>query len=176
LDFYPSLETLNHDDANMIIRKATPNDYDAVWKILSAVIKTGDTYVFIPESGKEDMNQHWFAQYSVTFVAEEHGEILGTYILRPNQTGLGAHIANCSYMVHSDNQRKGVGTSLCAHSIRLARNSGYKAIQFNLVVSTNEVAIKLWNKFGFKITGTIPKGFRHLKKGFVDAYVMYEEL
>jgi L-amino acid N-acyltransferase YncA len=160
----------------MKIREATPKDYEAIWEIFKLVIKTGDTYVFHPETKKEDLSKHWFAPYMKTYIAEEHHEILGTYIIKPNQIDLGAHIANCSYMVHPKAQGKGIGKQLCEHSLENAKLLGYKAIQFNIVVSTNQAAIKLWQKYGFEIIGTIPKGFKHLTLGFVDAYIMFKEL
>ncbi len=160
----------------MLIREAHLQDYDAVWSIFHQVIQTGDTYVFDPNTRKEDLAKHWFAPYMRTYVAEDKGDILGTYILKPNQIDLGSHIANCSYMVHPQAQGKGVGKLLCEHSIQNAAHLGFNAIQFNLVVSTNTTAVHLWQKFGFTIIGTIPKGFRHLRLGFVDAYIMFKEL
>lgn len=160
----------------MKIRKATPNDYDAVWNIFKNVIQTGDTYVFDPNTPKLALQKHWFADYMQTFVVEENSEILGTYILKPNQIDLGNHVANCSYMVNPEAQGKGVGKLMCEHSIQQAKDSGFLAIQFNIVVSTNTVAVKLWEKFGFEIIGTTPNGFRHQKLGLVDTYIMYKAL
>ncbi len=99
-----------------------------------------------------------------------------TYIIKPNQTGLGSHIANCSYMVCPDARGKGVGRLICEHSITEAQQLGYKAMQFNLVVSTNHAAVALWQKCGFKIIGTIPEGFKHQSLGYVDAHIMYRKL
>jgi len=160
----------------MIIREAAKQDYDAVWEIFSRVIRTGDTYVFNPETKKEDLSKHWFAPYMKTFVAEVSGRIVGTYIMKPNQIDLGSHVANCSYMVHPDDQGKGIGNALCEHSLKKAAQLGYRAIQFNIVVSTNTAAIRLWEKHGFRIIGTIPEGFNHKTLGLVDAYIMYREL
>tara|TARA_Y100001972_G_scaffold128973_1_gene193115 strand:+ start:3380 stop:3862 length:483 start_codon:yes stop_codon:yes gene_type:complete len=157
----------------MKIRRATSVDYDQVWDIFSAVIKTGDTYVFHPRTPRKDLEKHWFADYMTTFVAEEEGQILGTYIIKPNQIDLGSHIANCSYMVSPKAQGNGIGRTLCEHSIHYARVNGYVGIQFNIVVSTNERAVELWKKFGFRIIGTTPKGFRHSELGLVDTYIMY---
>ena len=160
----------------MKIRKATDEDQKAVWVIFSAVIKTGDTYVFDPGTPKEDLKKLWFADSMKTFVAEEDGIILGTYFIKPNQIGLGDHIANCGYMVNPTAQGKGIGKRLCEHSLQTAKEEGYKGMQFNIVVSTNTGAVKLWEKFGFTIIGTTPKGFRHLKLGFVDTYMMFKSL
>lgn len=160
----------------MRIREATLSDYDAVWEIFEKVIQTGDTYVFDPATKKEDLSIHWFAPYMKTFVAEENGKILGTYIIKPNQPDLGSHIANGSYMVHPECQGKGIGKMLAEHSIEFAKSSGYKGLQFNIVVSTNESAIRLWMKYDFIIIGIIPNGFKHAELGYVDAYIMYRDL
>ena len=160
----------------MQIRKATKNDFDQIWDIFKEVIKTGDTYTFPVDTPKEDLNKYWFADYMTTFVAEEEGKILGTYIIKPNQIGLGNHIANCSYMVNPKEHGKGIGTQLCEHSIKFAKEEKYHAIQFNIVVSTNYGAVHLWKRFGFEIIGTVPKAFRHSNLGLVDAYIMYREL
>jgi len=160
----------------MIIRKATLDDYDAVWEIFSNVIKTGDTYVFNPSTPKKDLEKHWFAPYMHTYVAVENNVILGTYILKPNQIDLGSHIANAGYMVNPSAQGRGVGRQLCAHSIDLAAQLKFRAIQFNIVVSTNKGAVGLWQKFGFDIIGTTPDGFLHSQLGFVDTYIMYKRL
>lgn len=160
----------------LTIRKAGESDYDQIWEIFKAVIKTGDTYVFNPNTPKVDLQKYWFADYMETFVAEEYGLICGTYIIKPNQTGLGNHIANCSYMVEPKSQGKGIGKQLCEHSIDFATQYGYKAIQFNIVVSTNIAALKIWKQYGFEIIGTTPNGFRHRKLGFVDTYILYKAL
>lgn len=161
----------------MIIRKASiTHDYNEVWEIFSEVIKTGDTYVFDPDTPKEALEKLWFADYMDTFVAIDNTRMLGTYFIKPNQPGLGSHIANCGYMVNPNSQGKGVGRLLCEHSISFARQKGYTGIQFNIVVSTNIHAINLWKKLGFDIIGTTPKGFRHAQLGLVDTYIMFKDL
>lgn len=162
----------------MIIRKAIPEmDQDKVWEIFRQVISTGDTYVFYPDTPKKDLEKHWFTNHMDTFVVENgRGEICGTYIIKPNRMDLGDHIANCSYMVNPEFQGRGIGKLLCEHSIQFAREKGFLGIQFNLVVSTNQAAVGLWQKFGFSIIGTTPKGFRHKKLGLVDTYIMFKDL
>ncbi len=160
----------------MIIRPVEEKDHDAVWEIFREVIKTGDTYVFEPDTPRSDLEKHWFAPYMQTYVAEVEGRILGTYILKSNQIGLGNHIANASYMVHPSVQGEGIGRKLCEHSLEIARRSGFKGIQFNIVVSTNQVAVQLWKNLGFRIIGTTPKAFNHQQLGYVDSYIMYREL
>ncbi|KAB1159484.1 GNAT family N-acetyltransferase [Tenacibaculum aiptasiae] len=159
-----------------MIRKATEKDVDQIWEIFQAVIKTEDTYVFSPETPKTDLQKHWFASYMHTYVFEEEGQILGTYIVKPNQIDLGSHISNASYMVSPKAQGKGIGKKLCEHSLKLAKDLGFIGMQFNIVVSTNKGAVALWKKFGFEIIGTTPKAFKHKTLGLVDAYIMYKEL
>ena len=111
-----------------------------------------------------------------TYVAEEDGRVIGTYFIRPNQPGLGAHIANCGYMVHQATRGKGIGWQMCEHSLEIAKELGYTGMQFNIVVSTNTKAVELWKKLGFRIIGTIPGGFRHVELGYVDAHIMFREI
>jgi len=158
------------------IRKAKSSDKDVIWSIFSAVIKTGDTYVFDPNTDKTSLDKHWLAEYMTTFVALENEAIVGTYIIKPNMIDLGNHIANCSYMVSPKAQSKGIGTKMCVHSIEFAKQEGYGAMQFNIVVSTNTIAVELWKKFGFEIIGTTPNGFRHQQLGLVDTYIMFKKL
>ncbi|GAB3512507.1 GNAT family N-acetyltransferase [Emticicia fontis] len=160
----------------MIIRKAEETDYDGVWEIFSSVIRTGDTYVFSPDTPKSALQNYWFAEVMNTFVALENDEIIGTYFIKPNQPGLGSHIANCGYMVSPHHRGKGIGKLLCEHSIQFAKEKGYYGIQFNIVVSTNTIAVDLWQKLGFRIIGTTPKGFRHQDLGLVDSYIMFKEV
>ena len=162
----------------MNIRKADKKqDYDGIWNIFSTVIKTGDTYVFDPATPKESLSNYWFADQMETFVAlDDNEEIIGTYFIKPNQIDLGNHIANCGYMVDPRSQGKGIGKQLCEHSIGIAKDRGYLGIQFNIVVSTNTGAVKLWQKCGFTIIGTTPKGFRHQTLGLVDTHIMFKNL
>ena len=161
----------------MIIRKADiQKDYDKIWDIFKNVISSGDTYVFDPNTPKADLHKHWFADYMDTFVAENNGEILGTYIIKPNQIDLGNHIANGSYMVNPQYQGQGIGKQLGEHSLIFAKEKGYLGVQFNIVVSTNHPAVNLWQKLGFEIIGTTPKGFRHQSLGLVDTFIMFKDL
>lgn len=163
---------------SVTIRRANiQDDYDKIWDIFKAVIATGDTYVFDPNTPKESLKVHWFAEFMDTFVVEdENGEIIGTYIIKPNQIDLGNHVANCSYMVSPKYQGRGIGKLMCEHSINYAKEKGFLGMQFNIVVSTNVVAVNLWQKFGFKIIGVTPKGFRHKDLGFIDTYIMFKDL
>ncbi|MCF6156832.1 MAG: GNAT family N-acetyltransferase [Candidatus Brocadia sp.] len=155
------------------IRKAKDADFEDIWDIFHQVVKRGDTFAFDPQASKEDCRALWMSPQVHTYVAELQNKILGTYILKNNQPGLGAHVANAAYMVHPDVRGQGVGKSLGSHSIKQAKRLGFSAIQFNFVVSTNIIAIQLWLKLGFKIVGAVPKAFNHKKLGFVDVYIMH---
>jgi len=159
----------------MIIRKAKEGDYETVWNILETVIQQGETYAYEALS-KTDLPSLWFAPSMKTYVAVETDQVLGTYILKPNLPGRGSHIANASYLVTEASRGNGIGDALCKHSIQTARELGYEGIQFNLVVSSNTSAVALWERNGFQIIGTIPKGFRHRKLGLINAYIMYLDL
>ena len=161
---------------NMTIRLATPTDHEAVWHIISNVIKTGDTYVFAPDSSKEKMLTYWFASDKRTYVAEENSEILGTFYLKENQMDLGSHIVNAGYMVSENARGKGLGKTMAEFSLAEARRLGFRGVQFNLVVKTNENAVKLWLKLGFTIIGEIPEAYKHSELGYVNAYIMYQKL
>lgn len=158
------------------IREAANGDEAAIWDIFSNVIQTGDTHVFDPNTPRSALASHWLAPNMQTFVAEENGVILGSYFIKANQIDLGSHIANAGYIVHPKSQGRGIGSAMCEHSIAAAKAAGFRAMQFNIVVSTNSAAVALWKKFGFKIIGTTPRGFRHKTLGFVDTYIMYLDL
>jgi L-amino acid N-acyltransferase YncA len=160
----------------MIIREADINDIDGIWEIFEKVVKGGDTFAFDPDTTKEEMIKLWLAPAMKTFVAEENGRIAGSYFIKPNQPGLGAHVSNCGYMVHPEVRGKGAGALMCAHSIVKAKELGYMGMQYNLVVSTNTKAVQLWERSGFKIIGTIPRGFHHKNLGYVNAYIMFREI
>ncbi|HYJ06326.1 MAG TPA: GNAT family N-acetyltransferase [Chthoniobacterales bacterium] len=160
----------------LIIRAASAGDHDAIWKIFQATIATGDTFVFDASMSRESALAYWCAADAATFVAEHDGNVIGSYLLRPNQPGLGNHVANAGYMVDLSARGLGVGRAMAEHSLEEARRGGYRAMQFNFVVSTNESAVHLWRQLGFHIAGTLPGVFRHAQKGFVDAYVMFRAL
>ena len=158
------------------IRPAEDADFDAIWRIFHEVVQRGDTYTYEPETTRDQAHSIWMSDEHSTYVACQDDQILGTYILKPNQPGLGSHVANAGYMVTLDGRGKGVGRAMCEHSLQVARRMGFSAMQFNMVVSTNEPAVALWKKLGFSIVGTLPRSFRHKELGLVDAYVMHRFL
>jgi ribosomal protein S18 acetylase RimI-like enzyme len=160
----------------MNVRRANEADEDAIWEIFRAVIAPGDTYVFDPDMSREEALAYWFRADTQTYVAESDGRMVGTYILKPNQPALGSHVANAAFMVSPSARGLGVGRRMGEHCLDEARRLGFRAMQFNFVVSTNEPAVHLWQQLGFRIVGTLPGVFRHSQRGFVDAYVMFRTL
>lgn len=158
------------------IRKATEDDKSQVWEIIKAVIATGDTYVFEPDSSKEKMLDYWLAADKKTYVALDENVIVGTFFLKDNQPDLGSHIANAGYMVSPVAKGKRVGRRMCEYSLEEAKRLGYRAMQFNFVVKSNKVAVKLWLSLGFEIIGEIPEAFHHAESGLINAYIMYRKL
>jgi ribosomal protein S18 acetylase RimI-like enzyme len=160
----------------MIIRPATPQDRAAIWRIIEPVIRAGETYTLPRDMSEADAIAYWTGPDRETFVAEDSGQIIGTYYLRANQHGGGGHVANCGYMTAARSTGKGVARQMCEHSLDHARTRGFKAMQFNFVVSTNERAVRLWQSFGFEIVGRLPRAFEHPRLGLVDALVMFRAL
>ncbi|CUW37407.1 putative acetyltransferase [Magnetospirillum sp. XM-1] len=160
----------------MTIRSAQAADRDAVWSILEPVIRAGETYALPRDWSREQALDYWFAEPHRVFVAEEEGRVLGTYYLQPNQQGGGSHVANCGFMTHADAGGRGVARRMCAHALETAPGLGFRAMQFNFVVSTNHRAVALWRRLGFRVLANLPGAFLHPVCGYVDAMVMFREL
>jgi L-amino acid N-acyltransferase YncA len=180
------------------IRLATDSDRDAIWDIFHDVVATGDTYVFAPNTSREEALAYWFREDTHTYVAVQDfvgdavsvpgkltasptgqlqdRHVVGSYVLRSNRPSLGAHVSNASFIVAKSARGLGVGRVMGEHCLSEARRLGFRAMQFNFVVSTNESAVHLWQELGFKIVGTLPGAFRHSQKGYVDVYVMFRSL
>ena len=162
--------------ADLHIRPATPADADAVWAIIGPTIRAGETYALPCDMTEAAALAYWLGEDRETFVAEAGGEILGTYYIRANQAGGGAHVCNCGYMTAAAAAGRGVARAMCAHSLDHARGAGFRAMQFNFVISTNERAVRLWQALGFDIVGRLPGAFDHPTAGEVDALVLYQRL
>lgn len=160
----------------MHIRLATRADAQAIAAIILPTIRDGTTYALDPNMSAAVALEYWMDDEKTTFVAELDGEIVGTYYLKPNHAGGGSHVCNCGYMTSPAATGKGIAASMCKHSLDYARTHGYRAMQFNFVVSTNVRAIELWKRMGFEIVGTLPGAFLHSDQGFVDALVMFQTL
>jgi L-amino acid N-acyltransferase YncA len=160
----------------MTIREATAADWDQIWPIFHEVVSAGDTYAYPMDTDRDEAFRIWIEAPAKTFVVEEAGQILGTYFIKTNQAGPGDHVCNCGYMVSSAARGRGLATAMCEHSQDVALQLGYRAMQFNFVATSNEGAVRLWNRLGFETVGRLPGAFRHPSRGFVDALVMYKWL
>jgi ribosomal protein S18 acetylase RimI-like enzyme len=160
----------------MLIRPALSEDAAAIWSIIGPTIRAGETYALDPHISEADALAYWLGPDKETFVAEEDGSILGTYYMRANQAGGGAHVCNCGYMTSAAATGRGIAREMCKHSLAHARARGYRAMQFNFVVSTNDRAVRLWKSLGFETVGRLPLAFRHPTRGYVDALVMFQAL
>jgi len=158
------------------IRRITPQDKEEIWKIIHEVISAGDTYVFAPDSTREEMLAFWYADDKYAYVAVDNDQVVGTFFMKNNQPGLGSHVANAGYMVPASAAGKGIGKSMCLFSMSEARRLGYHAMQFNIVVKSNQRAVQLWQKLGFEIVGEVPEAFNHRTLGLTGIYIMYQKL
>ena len=160
-----------------LIRRFHETDWPVVYPMLRTTFEAGDSYAFSPDSTEAEIHRVWIEVPTATYVAcTPDGQVLGTYFIKPNQPGLGAHVCNCGYVVALAAQGQGIASAMCEHSQAEAIFMGFRAMQFNLVVSTNERAVRLWRKLGFSVVGTLPGAFRHLHLGYVDALVMFKKL
>ena len=161
---------------SVTIRPAVQYDDDSIWRVIEPAFRAGETYPLPRDISRADAFAYWRAPDHEVFVAEDGGQIIGTYYLRSNNRGGGSHVANCGYIVATDASRRGVARAMCVDSLERARERGFTAMQFNFVISSNQRAVSLWQNCGFTIVGTLPEAFAHPMDGFVDAYVMYRKL
>ena len=160
----------------MQVRAAIDDDAAAIWAIIAPVIRAGETLTLDRDMGEADALAYWFGADKEVFVAEEGGAILGTYYLRANQTGGGAHVCNAGYVTGANAVGRGVARAMGLHSLDHAKARGFRAMQFNFVVSSNERAVRLWQSLGFEVVGRLPEAFEHPALGPVDALVMMRAL
>jgi len=161
--------------AGMHIRLATPDDDEALRRIITPIIRAGETYALPSDWTETEALAYWHLPEHTVFVADD-GAVVGTYYIRPNQRGGGSHVANCAFMTLASAAGRGVASAMCSHALQYAAAAGYLAMQFNFVVATNSRAIALWQRFGFEIVGRLPGAFRHPTLGLVDALVMFRKL
>ena len=148
-----------------------------MWRIVEPVFRAGATFPNAVDTSESQAHHYWVKAPQATFVAIDSAEVVrGIYYLRPNQPSLGAHVANGGYIVDPEARGQGIGSALCIHSQQEAVRRGYRAMQYNLVVATNREGLRLWQRHGFQIVGTLPGAFQHAEFGYVDAYVMYKVL
>ena len=162
--------------ADVTLREIGADEFARAWPLFQRVIAAGDSYSYSPDMTIEQARAAWTTPPSRCFIAERENVALGCYLLRPNQPGLGNHVANAGYMVSPDARGQGIAAMMCEHSIDQARCAGFTAMQFNFVVTTNTIAVRLWQRHGFQIVGQVPRAFRHAVHGPTDVYVMHREL
>lgn len=166
-----------HSTMKLSIQEATENDWPAIWAILEPVFRAGETYSYARNITQSQAHYVWLEIPVRTFIGTKaDGEVIGTYYLKENQPGQGRHVCNCGYVVSPNARGLGMASAMCRHSQEIALAMGFRSMQFNLVVSTNESAVRLWQQLGFTIVGTLPEAFNHPTKGYVDALVMFKHL
>jgi RimJ/RimL family protein N-acetyltransferase len=159
------------------IRRIRHGDWQETWGIMEPVFRAGESYSYARDINEEQAFDAWVKTPAATYVAvDDSRRIVGTYFLKANQPGQGAHVCNCGYIVAAVARGKGIASAMCEHSQDEALRMGFRAMQYNLVVATNESAVRLWQKHGFDIVGTLPGAFLHPSKGYVDAHIMYKQL
>ncbi len=150
--------------------------FEIFWPTFESTVQAQETYSFNSDMSYEQAYELWCTSPQYCYVALNGEQVLGSYYIKPNAMGPGSHVCNCGYMVSEEARGKGVAKSMCLHSQQVAIDLGYLAMQFNSVVSTNQIAVKLWKSLGYQIIGTVPNGFRHKKFGFVDSFIMHKAL
>jgi ribosomal protein S18 acetylase RimI-like enzyme len=158
------------------IREIDGSEFALVWPVFHAVVAAGETYAYDPAMTFEAARDLWTRAPARCFVARQAGAVVGAYCLRPNQTGLGDHVANAGYMVAPDARGRGIASAMCVHSLDAARAARFTAMQFNFVAVSNEGAVRLWQRHGFAIVGRVPAAFRHRRLGPTDVFVMHRFL
>ncbi len=158
------------------IRSAAERDHAAIVRIILPTIRAGETYALDRDLSAADALAYWTNADRRTYVAEQDGAVLGTYYLRANQAGGGAHVANCGFMTDTAAAGRGIARAMGTHALHQARAHGFTAMQFNFVVSTNVRAVRLWESLGFTAVGRLPGAFQHPRLGSVDALVMFRTL
>jgi L-amino acid N-acyltransferase YncA len=160
------------------IRDGRLEDFEEIYSIFRHVLEEGKTYSYTLEEMTPDRSlAYWMsAPGTHCFVADAKGKVAGVCAVRPNRTGRGGHVANASFIVHPSYRKQGIAKAMGKKALSFAKKEGYKAMQFNFVVSANQTAVELWMDFGFKVVGTLPKNFKHATKGKVDVYIMHKFL
>ncbi len=160
----------------MIVEPMIAQDWPGIWSIIEPMIRAGETYVLPRDMSEDAARAYWCAPDREVFIARSESAVVGSYFLRANQSGPGAHVCNAGYAVHADHFGKGIARALCRHSLETAQARGYRAMQYNFVVSSNARAVQLWQHMGSAIVGTLPGAFDHPVLGYVDAHVMFRPL
>jgi len=162
----------------MEIRDATEQDWPAIWPFLHQIVTAGETYAYDPDMTEDQARRLWMVgPPGRTVVAvDDGGAVVGTANMYANRPGPGSHVASASFMVDPARAGRGTGRALGEAMLQWARERGFRAVQFNAVVKTNERAVKLWRSLGFEVIGTVPEAFAHPVHGYVGLHIMYRRL
>ncbi|MGB0539000.1 MAG: GNAT family N-acetyltransferase [Paracoccaceae bacterium] len=158
------------------ITPATSADEERIWALLQPVFSAGDTYAIDPLIDREAAIAYWMEADKTAFILRIEGQAVGTYYIRPNQPGGGAHICNCGFITAPSARGKGVARRMLDHALIEAKQQGYRAMQFNFVLASNQRALAIWQRNGFATIGRIPQAFLHPKQGYVDALILHRSL
>ena len=158
------------------ITPATSADEERIWALLQPVFSAGDTYAVDPLIDRDAAIAYWMEADKTAFILRVEGQAVGTYYIRPNQPGGGAHICNCGFITAPSARGKGVARRMLDHALIEAKQQGYRAMQFNFGLASNQRALAIWQRNGFATIGRIPQAFLHPKQGYVDALILHRSL
>ena len=159
---------------DLAIRPATVEDEDAVWAMLEPVFRAGDTYAVDPDISRADALDYWFRRTPHVYIAEDEAP-RGTFYIRKNYPGGGAHVCNCGYVTGRGSEGRGVARAMLAFSMEEAKRLGFEAMQFNFVLADNTRAVETWKRAGFVEVGRQPRAFRK-REAYVDALILHRFL
>lgn len=162
--------------AELELRPMTAGDFEMFWPVFRDIVRAQDSYAIDPDIDFATARRYWLEAPSQVWSARFDGDLAGSYYLKPNFDGPADHICNCGYIVDARHRGRGIARRMCEHSLQAARDAGFRAMQFNCVLSSNKPAIHLWQSLGFETIGRIPEAYRHRDSGLVDALVMYRKL
>lgn len=163
--------------AHIDFHEVGPEAFAKIWPFFRDILAEGLTYAYPREVTFEQGRDIWFEKGRTVYIAEDaEGRVLGTCYLRANREGPASHVANAGFMVAPEGRGQGLAKRMGHFIVEQARGRGFRALQFNFVVSTNTHAVKAWQAIGMDIIGTIPEGYQLPDGRFVDAYVMYRKL
>ena len=152
------------------IREAKEDDYDELFVAFSRIVGAGEGFPQAHPLSREDFDDYWIVHSSAVAVARFGGYLIGAYYIKPNYVGRASHIATAGYFVLAPYRGTGVGRTLVEHSLQLARQLGFDAMQFNLVFESN-TARDMYTKLGFEQVGRIPRAVDE-----EDAFIYWRSL
>ncbi len=178
VDGIESLEKLRNQLHHLgyILEAYKAEDEEALFAIFKEVVDAGCQFPYESSSMQEFRTQFFGPTSQVYVCRSAEGQIIGGFYLKSNYSGRSEHIANAAYMIKSTHRGLGIGTLLVKSSLRIASALGFLAMQFNMVLSQNAGAIKLYERLGFEIVGTIPNAIRNADGSFQDGYTMYRRI